>query len=203
MANETRSINLLPGKDGGFLSQFLGWALTIGRLLIILVETLALGTFLYRFGLDMKIVDLHDQIKAQSTIVQNFAVQEESFRNLQARLALAKNYGETNKTPVIFQDIVEMGRGKITFRNLLVARDSLKIEAEAPNGSRLARFTEALKNHPDITEVSVDKVETKTSTATVIVIISGKVRTYPNAAPPDIPEKKDPLAPGNVANDSQ
>src|SRR4051812_5632119 len=155
MANETKPINLLPGKDDQFLPQFLNWALTIGRLLIILVETLALATFLYRFSLDMKIVDLHDQIKAQSTIVQNFAAQETIFRNLQARLELAKTYGSTNKTPKLFQDIVAMGRGQITFKNLLVATDSIKIEAQAPTASRLSRFTDKLKSYPEITEVSV------------------------------------------------
>ena len=191
MASETKSINLLPGKDGGFLTQFLNWSLTIGRLLIILVETLALGTFLYRFTLDMRIVDLHDQIKAQSSIVQNFAVQEEAFRNLQARLELAKTYGDNNKTTLIFQDIVELGRDKITFRNLLVATDSIKVEAEAPNGSRLARFTEALSAHPDISEVSVDKVENKTSTAKVTVIISGKISVAPESRPPEEQDAKE------------
>jgi hypothetical protein len=185
MANETKTINLLPGKDGGFLPQFLNWALTIGRLLIIIVETLALGTFLFRFSLDMKIVDLHDQIKAQSTIVQNFGAQETIFRNLQARLDMAKKYSTSNKTPQLFQDIVDMGRGQITFKNLLVATDSIKIEAQAPTAGRLSRFTEKLKTYPAITEVSVDKVETKTSSAIVTVIISAKVKTDPNAAPPD------------------
>jgi hypothetical protein len=186
MANETKTINLLPGKDGGFLPQFLNWALTIGRLLIILVETLALATFLYRFTLDMKIVDLHDQIKSQSTIVQNFAAQEAVFRNLQARLTLAKTYSIANRTPQIFQDIVAMGRGQITFKNLLVATDSIKIEAEAPTAGRLSRFTEKLKNYHDIAEVSVDKVETKTSSAIVTVIISARIKPNPNAAPPDV-----------------
>jgi hypothetical protein len=197
MANETKPINLLPGKDNAFLPQFLNWALTIGRLLIILVETLALGTFLYRFTLDMKIVDLHDQIKAQSTIVQNFAAQESVFRNLQARLDMAKKYGTTNNTPKLFQAIVEMGRGQITFKNLLVATDSIKIEAEAPTAGRLSRFTEKLKNYPEIAEVSVDKVETKTSSAVVTVIISARVKQNPNLQPPDAQTKQ-----GTAATDS-
>lgn len=200
MASETKTINLLPNKDGGFLPQFLNWALTIGRLLIILVETLALSTFLYRFSLDMKIVDLHDQIKAQATIVENFATQEEAFRNLQARLDLAKTYDSNNRTPTLFREIVELGRGKITFKNLLVANDSIKVEAEAPTASRLAKFTEQLKNNPEITEVSVDKVETKTSSALVTVIISAKVKQYPNARPPEDQDKK---AESQAANPDQ
>lgn len=180
MANTNRSINLLPGKDGGFVTQFLNWALTIGRLLIILVETLALGTFLYRFNLDMKIIDLHDQIKQQSFIVGSFERQEEEFRNLQTRLAMAKTYGENNPTTTMFQDIVAMGRGKVTFRNLLVTLDTARIEAEGPSANALSTFTDTLRNHPSVQEVSVDRVENKASTATVVLRMTVKFKTNPN-----------------------
>ena len=179
MANKKRSINLLPGKDGGFVTQFLNWALTVGRLLIILVETLALGTFLYRFNLDMKIIDLHDQIKQENFIVSNFAKQEEEFRNLQARLSMAKVYGETNPTVTIFRDITELGRGKITFKNLLVTLESIRIEAEAPSSDSLAQFTTALQAYPKIVDVMVDKVENKTSTASISITISAKLKKDP------------------------
>lgn len=175
-----RSINLLPGKEGGFVTQFLNWSLTIGRLLIILVETLALGTFLYRFNLDMKIIDLHDQIKAENFIVSNFAQQEEEFRNLQARLSMAKVYGETNPTVTIFRDVTEMGRGKVTFKNILVTLESVRIEAEAPTSDLLAQFTDTLQAYPKIEEVTVDKVENKTSTASISITISAKLQKDPS-----------------------
>ena len=68
-------INLMPNRGDTVLIQFLNWALTIGRLLIILVETLALGTFLYRFSLDMQIVDLKDKIKVQRAFVTAYKSQ--------------------------------------------------------------------------------------------------------------------------------
>lgn len=186
MANEKKSINLLPGKEGGLVTQFLNWSLTVGRLLIILVETLALGTFLYRFNLDMKIVDLHDQIKAESFIIENFANQEAEFRNLQSRLAMAKVYGETNPAVTVFKDIAELGRGKITFRSLFVTLNAIKIEAVAPSASALSQFTDALKKHPEVTDVSVDKVENKATTSTVVVIISAKLKTPPAILQTDV-----------------
>src|SRR4029078_3722140 len=97
MAENKPSINLLPRKGEGFLTQFLNWAVNIGRLLIIITETVALATFLYRFNLDMKIVDLPHDIKQKSFIVKNSKVYEESFRNLQERLALAKKYDADGK----------------------------------------------------------------------------------------------------------
>src|SRR3712207_733471 len=117
MAKNVNAINLLPTKGESLLTQFLNWSLTIGRLLIILTEMVALGTFIYRFSLDMKIIDLHDEIKNRSFIVKNFQNSETNFRNMQQRLALAKKYDEeSTQIPVIFRDIAEMGRGQITFR---------------------------------------------------------------------------------------
>jgi hypothetical protein len=186
MANEPKAINLLPGKDGGFFTQFLNWSLTIGRLLIILVETLALGTFLYRFNLDMQIVDLHDQIKAEGFIVENFVRQEDEFRNLQARLALAKTYDDANPAVTIFKDIAELGRGKVTFKSLFVTLDSVKIEASAPSSASLSQFTEALKAHPQVSEVNIDKVENKSTNATIIIVISAKLKTNPALTVPEV-----------------
>src|SRR5689334_11570583 len=93
-----RVINLLPNKGDSLFEQFLSWALTVGRLLIIITETLALSVFLYRFVLDVQIIDLHDKIKQESAIIDNLKDQEESFRNLQTRLLLAKNFDTKKDT---------------------------------------------------------------------------------------------------------
>lgn len=160
------------------MTQFLTWALTIGRLLIILTETLALGTFLYRFGLDMKIVDLHDQIKANSFIVKNFQPQEIIFRNLQARLALAKKADSlSSKLPTIFQDIIQMGRGKVTFLSILVANETVKLQVQASSVNDLSSFVSSLKTYTPIKSLSIDSVQDKTSQAVIIISLTGTMKT--------------------------
>jgi len=180
MAKNVDAINLLPNKGNGFLTQLLNWTLTIGRLLIILTETIALSTFLYRFSLDMKIVDLHDEIKLDSTIVQNF-VQEDTFRSLQHKIALAKTYdAQSNQIPAVFHDIIQTGKGKITFNKITVSTDVIKIEAQASTANSLTLFVSALKKDPAIKSISVDKVEAKTSTAYVLIGITA----YPQTTTP-------------------
>lgn len=178
MAEKTvPSINLLPQKGESFVTQFLNWVLSIGRLLIILVECLALGTFIYRFDLDMKIVDLHDRIEAQSFILSSFEKSENSFRDIQERLALTKHYDSIgNVTTGVFTDITELGQGKITFRNLTVETEAAKIEAQAASTVALSQFIEELRNHPSITSVSVDKVENSTSSSLITVSITAKLK---------------------------
>lgn len=177
MAETVPSINLLPQKGESFVTQFLNWTLSIGRLLIIIVEMLALGTFLYRFDLDMKIVDLHDQIEAQSFIVANFEKSEENFRDIQDRLSLINRYDTIGSTTTsIFSDITSLGQGRITFRNLTVETEAAKIEAQAASTATLSQFVNDLKKHPSITGVSVDKVENSSSTSLISVSITATLK---------------------------
>src|SRR6266480_2874522 len=136
MAEKEQTINLLPQSGDSFITQFFNWALTIGRLLIILTEMVALGTFIYRFGLDMQIVDLHDKIKAESFIVANFKDAETTFRDVQDRLATVKRYTTVGgTTSEIFTDIIKMGQGKITFKDITVSTQNAKIQVAAPASS--------------------------------------------------------------------
>jgi hypothetical protein len=177
MAEKQRIINLLPNKEN-VLNQFLSWALTIGRLLVIITETLALSVFIYRFSIDMRLVDLHDKIKTTSIIVSNFKDGEDNYRDLHARLAFAREYDDSSdKTLKVLKDVVEMGRGRITFKNLLVTTNSIEIEAQASSVASLSLFTTTLKNYPEVTKVSVNRVENRTSSAQVTIGISADLKT--------------------------
>lgn len=177
MAEKTHSINLLPNQGIGFVDQFLGWALTIGRLLIILTETLALAVFFYRFSLDMKISDLHDQIKIQRAIVGQFKSTEDSARNLQTRLALAGKADTTGGTvPILLAEIIDLGKGKITFKILQISTGDIKIDAQAPSSKSLNAFVNGLRKNPRITDVNIDSVENKTTTSVIKLSISAHVK---------------------------
>ncbi len=187
MAKEIHPINLVSNKEQDLFTQFINWAFTIGRLLIILVELLALGTFLYRFALDMQILDLHDQIKQNSFIVQNFKHSEQTYRNLQNRLADANHYDKTSDATVIMmQDIIEMGQGKVTFKTLQVSTEGLDIEVQASSPQSLSQFVAALKSYPAIKTLSIDKVENKTASATITLAITARLTT---ATPTTQPEQ--------------
>lgn len=188
MGKDKNTINLLPNKDEGLLTQFLAWSLTVGRLLIILTETIALGTFLYRFGLDMKIVDLHDQIKSNSFIVKSFQPAETTYRSVQSRLAAAKKIDKlSTETPAIFQTIINMARGKITFQNLLVSSDLLRIQVQASSVNDLAFFVESLKAYPAIQSMSIDTVQDKTSKAAISIGITAYLKTDDSLKPSPTP----------------
>ncbi|MBI5123487.1 hypothetical protein HZA75_06540 [Candidatus Roizmanbacteria bacterium] len=173
-----RKINLIQTKNEGLFNQFLSWSLTVGRLLVIITETLALSVFLYRFSLDMKIVDIHDKIKTESLIVANFKTGEETYRNIQSKIALAKDYDHTGeKTLNILKDVIDMGRNKITFTSIIVKMDAILITIQGTSAGLLYKFTQDLKNYPAVDSVSVDRVENKPSSSLATVGITVKLKT--------------------------
>jgi hypothetical protein len=180
MAEKVPTINLLPNTGDSLMTQFFNWALSIGRLLIIITEMVALATFLYRFGLDMQIVDLHDKISEESNVVANFKVAETTFRDIQDRLAVVRRYSSIGQTTSsTFTKITSIGLGKVTFKDLTITTQEAKIEVESQTPTALSQFVDSLKNDPSITAVSIDKVQDNTSSAQILVDITATLK--PNA----------------------
>lgn len=176
MAEINKTINLLPNK-GSILNQFLSWSLTIGRLLVIITEALALGVFLYRFSIDMLLVDLHDKIDNASLIVAALKPTEDIYRDLHTRLAYAKTYDTTDdKTLTVIKEIIKIGTNKVTFRSIAVSSKSIEIEIQAPSVDALSFFTSKLREYPEVINVSVDRVENKSASAQVIVGLSADLK---------------------------
>src|ERR1035437_3785993 len=101
MAKNSASINLLRNDKKETVEHIINWAVTIGRILIVVVELAALAAFLYRFTLDSQLQDLHSKIKQEQTILEVQKKNEDTYRNLQDRLSLISSFsknGEKNLT---------------------------------------------------------------------------------------------------------
>lgn len=180
MGNKTSSINLAKKKEKNFVEKFLQWSLTIGRLLVIVTEVIALSAFLYRFVLDRQIIDLHDQIRQKQQIVKFLKPNEDKFRSIQTRLASSSKLASQGaKTTKIFTDILGFKPPDLTFNNLAVSVDLLRIEANVQTIGSLTQFVNSLKKYPQVSSISIDKIENKASNATITVNISAVLKTKP------------------------
>src|SRR3990170_4903897 len=109
-------INLLNSKQSSFFERFINWTLTIGRIVIIVTELIALSAFLYRFSLDQQLIDLHSKIKQEQAIVEYLKESEATYRNLQDRLTVAANFSQIGENRVkIFKDIIAFAPSGIAF----------------------------------------------------------------------------------------
>lgn len=178
MAYIKPAINLFKSRKKNFLDRFIKWALTIGRIVVILTEGIALAAFLYRFSLDQQLIDLNDKIVQKQAIVKLLKNNEDIFRNLQDRLTTAKKLTQGGKDiTVLTNSILTFSSSDFTINNFFLSGDQIKIDANAQSVSSLTSFVNTLKGNSKIASVSIDKIENRITSGTIIVGISATVKT--------------------------
>lgn len=172
------SINLVKGTSNNFFNKFIDWALTIGRLLIIITEIVALSSFLYRFTLDRQIIDLHSKIRQQESLVSFFASKEDMYRNLQGRLEVASNFSSIGQDRIKnFKDVTSFAPLDMTFSNITVTEKSIDINASFQSASSLKTFINSLREYPPIQDVSINKIENRLSNAQIITAVTASLKS--------------------------
>src|ERR1035437_3872943 len=145
MAKFSASINLLGSKNKT-LDLVVSWALTIGRVLVIVVELVALGAFLYRFSLDNQLQDLTTKIKQEQAIVVYQKNSESNYRNLQDRLTLISTISKDSANNLkTFKDIISLAPSGLTFKMFDSSNDKAQLEANVNSVTVLSNFIDKLK----------------------------------------------------------
>ncbi len=166
------SINLAH-KRGSFIDRFVIWALTLGRLIIMVTFLIGLSAFGYRISLDWKLIDLKDKIKQKQAIVALLKEDEKKYRNLQDRLTIINQlYNKAGDSVATLKDILSLAPSDIIFDNLTLNNNRIQIDVRARSVAPLASFVSALRKYPLLQSIQINKIENKTSTATIIVGIT-------------------------------
>ena len=173
MQNDPPSINLVQDKQVPIVDKFLNWTLTIGRLIIIMTEVVAITAFVYRFSLDDKLVNLHSVVKKKQNIIFVLKNDENKYRNLQDRIALAANF--SNKGIKISQAITNISNqisNQAQINSFIFNKDRVNLNANIVTVSSLSNLVDSLKNNQNIKSVSIDNIENKPSIGLSVSITS-------------------------------
>ena len=149
----------------------MSWALTVGRLIVIITELIAVSAFLYRFSLDERLIDLHSAIKQKQTLISLLKQDENKYRNLQDRIAIAKTFSEkSTKTNKIVRNIIDLIPLGIKINDLTLNKDRINMNLNIASVSQLTGFINPLKNYPEIKSISIDNIESKPSIGLLVNI---------------------------------
>ncbi len=174
-------INLVK-KRVSFTDKFLSWALSAGRVVIIITEIIALSVFLYRFFLDRQLIDLHTKIKQQQAIIAFSKTNEDKYRNLQDRLFVSARFSKLGQDEVkILKDIIALSPADATLDNITNSDTNVKINARFSQISTLGTFVDSLKSYPGIAGISVDKIENIPSTSLITVSVTATLKPNKNS----------------------
>lgn len=177
MAKKSPSINLLKDNSGNFIDKFVTWALSAGRVIVIVTELIALGAFLYRFSLDRQLIDLHTKIKQEQAVVTYLKENEKTYRNLQNRLLLASNFSKLGKDKInVLKQIIDFAPPGVTFNNITLQEDRARLDANSNSVSSLSDFVTSLKNYSRVSNVIIEKIENRSSSASISVSITALLK---------------------------
>jgi hypothetical protein len=171
MPTNLPSINLAKDKEISSFDKLIDWTLTIGRLVVIITEIIAVGAFIYRFSLDEKLVNLHSEIKKRQTTISSLRNDENKFRNLQDRIALASSFSEKGiKTSQNITNFAKLIPEQVKINNLSFNKDQVNTDADVASVSLLSDFISSLKNSNLIKFISIDNIENNPSVGLSVIV---------------------------------
>lgn len=177
MVRRSPSINLVKSDAGSFVDRFVNWALSAGRIVVIVTEIIALGAFLYRFSLDRQLIDVQSKIKQEQSVVNYLKDNEKVYRNLQNRLALSATFSRLGKEKIaVLNDIIGFAPPNLSFNSVTVQEDRVRIDANASQVSALSDFTKSLRNYTKVSAIIVDKLENRPSASLINVLITAELK---------------------------
>jgi Tfp pilus assembly protein PilN len=176
MRKKLPTINLLRNQEKSPLEKFLNWAFTVGRVIVIVTESIALSAFAYRFVLDKEIIDLRDKIKQEQIIVTLSQQNEEKFRNLQNRLALANRLEEKQQKTTFLASLLKIATNRASFTKIDIGENSLLLEGVAASIGTLSDFARELRSLPLVASVSINTIQANTTERTIRFTISAVLK---------------------------
>lgn len=141
------------------LSQFLKWALTFGRYIVIFTEGIVLIIFLSRFWLDSQIIDLKQVITQKAQIVQSAENFEKEFLAVQAKMQKVENLQtELFSASPYFSVIEESIPQEAVLTKLSVNQDELLVQGTANSYDVVTAFEQSLKKREEFVETKLSSL---------------------------------------------
>ena len=160
MAAKNKLINLLPQKefDTSVIGRLLKWAMGTFRIIVIITEMVVMGAFLSRFWLDAQNSDLNDEINVKSAQVEAQSDLETEFRQLQTKLAIARQlFGETKPSTQLNLISGKLPQDAI-LSSVSLDMESLQIKGISGSEMGIAQFISNLKSEKSFKKVELGSV---------------------------------------------
>lgn len=155
-------INLLP-KDSfeqSALGKILKWALTSGRVLVVLTEFVVILAFGSRFYFDKKLNDLVEVIGQKQAVVESYVDIEGKIRDLLSRQAIVDKYLKENLgISGIISQIKRVTPQDVSFTEISVDDAGFSLSGTAGSEGGLANLLVGINNIPKVTGVSVGSID--------------------------------------------
>ena len=164
MPNNLPSVNFAGNKQPPLLERLMDWTLTIGRLIVIITEIIAITAFIYRFSLDEQLANIRSSIRDQKAIISNLRNDESKYRNLQDRLDLISTFSKkATKTNQTITDIANLIPSSVQINSLVVNMGRVDMSVDLHSTSDLKQLVSSLEKYNNTSSISINNLENKPS----------------------------------------
>lgn len=175
-------VNLLELKDKQIPLEvkLLKWAISSGRYIIIFVEMIVIGAFVFRYKLDSDLTTIQEQIKEQVPYIESLKNSEVEIKRTQDQLANIRKFksGAPDLSQV-FAKIALLTPKNIRLTGINLDRTQnfpktgLAITGQSPSTSELSFFISGLKKESSFTEISLTNISFEQQA--ILFTVSGTV----------------------------
>lgn len=162
---QKKSINLVvkPDEEQSISSQFLAWALTYGRYIIIIIQIVVLSVFFMRFKLDRDRTDLKESTTQKRALIESFADMELEINRIHKRLANIKLISANQDIYLRVINFLEKNTPAATTYSLLtLSRNNLNIVATADNLKTFNFLLKKIQNESLLTDIQLSDLKRRT-----------------------------------------
>ena len=155
-------INLLTkeGFDTSFWGQFLQWALSFGRYIIIFTQIIVLSVFFMRFTLDREHIDLKEAIDQKQALISSISDVESEIRRLQDRLKKIRDLTTQQPVPLNIIDLIQnITPVDIYYQDISIGGGRVMMKGNSNNLGSLSSLLYQLKQSNKFVQISLDEVK--------------------------------------------
>lgn len=179
---DTRSflqINLLPKDSFEFsgLGKFLGWAMTSGRVLVVLTEFVVLLAFGSRFYFDKKLNDLTETLDQKVAQIEAYSEVESQMRTLLAKQTPISDY--LNKNILFgqkYDDLTQIIPVGVRAEKITLDQNSMVFTGRSESEKAFVQFLKKLKTLTTLSYINIKDVGFDQKTKEVMFTIQAKYK---------------------------
>lgn len=147
---KNKAINLLPLEEfnASTTGRILKWATGTFRIIVIITEMVVMAAFLSRFWLDAQNSNLNNSIRAKSAQISAQAELEKQFTNIQSKLNIYKNIGQSNNASSLIENVINKVPVNITLTRILIEKETISVHGVSLSDWDTNQFISSLKNPP-------------------------------------------------------
>ncbi len=158
------NINLVeqPDENSNLSSQFLSWAFSYGRYIIIVTQIIVLSVFFLRFKFDREHADLKESVSQKQAILESVKDLENEIKGLQVKLSDIRKIVTSQEIPVnILRFLQDNSPTDTSYSNINYSNNQLTFTATTNSLKSFSTLLKNIQSEDKFSEVNLEDIQRK------------------------------------------